>query len=138
MRNKRGPSVIWTDEMDAMLGTMPDTAVAQRLGISIKSAYLRRVKMGIPPLHDGASEKRTGRRPALALDEPTLAAISELTPYLIQQINRRGVPLTSLDPAQVITVAVNQLLDAMRKEQTRAQYAAGATAPQRKREVAGK
>ena len=44
-----GYAIRWTPEMDALLGTLPDRAVAERLGVSPLSVSARRAQLGIPP-----------------------------------------------------------------------------------------
>lgn len=46
---KPGYAISWTPEMDALLGTLPDRAVAERLGVSPLSVSDRRAQLGIPP-----------------------------------------------------------------------------------------
>lgn len=43
-----GGVVNWTPDMDALLGTMPDEAVAARLGISKLTVSQRRARLGVP------------------------------------------------------------------------------------------
>lgn len=46
---KPGYAIRWTPEMDALLGTLPDRAVAEQLGVSPLSVSARRAQLGIPP-----------------------------------------------------------------------------------------
>jgi transcriptional regulator with XRE-family HTH domain len=42
----------WTSEEEALLGTMPDEKVAERIGRSARTVHRRRTELGIPSTHD--------------------------------------------------------------------------------------
>lgn len=44
--------ITWTPELDALLGTMADAKIAERLGVTRKSVSYRREKLGIPASYD--------------------------------------------------------------------------------------
>lgn len=63
---KRSRARVWTAEEDAILGTMPDRAAAQKIGVATVTAAVRRKKLGIPAHGEKHNwwAKRKGKRRA--------------------------------------------------------------------------
>lgn len=111
----------WTPEEDALLGTLTDREVAARIGAAWLTIKKRREKLGVAP-HEAQQpreRKATGR---LIGDAELNAALDELKPFLVQEFNRRGVPVRDVDDRSAIQFLLEQALAAAKKERTRALY----------------
>ena len=113
----------WTPEDEALLGKMPDRDVAERIGAAWLTVKKRREKLGIPAHESQKPRERkdTGR---LIGDAELNAALDELKPFLVQEFNRRGVPVRDVDDRSAIQFLLNQALSAAKKDRTRALYQA--------------
>lgn len=108
----------WTPEMDAIIGTASDKDISEQIGVSAVAIGMRRAKLGIPSY----GSVKAGLMPVVRLDEETMKKIMELAPLLIEQIKEKGIPLTNLEPWQVVTIAINQLHQDLRRSNVRALY----------------
>jgi len=52
-----GHFVVWTPELDAMLGKVTDSALAKRIGVTRKAVSYRREQLGIPASFDRSENK---------------------------------------------------------------------------------
>jgi len=108
---RRGPGVVtpwgmgangvnhrWTKALDALLGTMPDHKVAQRIGVTPLSVFKRRKKLGIravnrakppPPL-----AKASARKPRSRIKRPRARSLEV---PLSQLLNGRRIRDLSAD-----------------------------------------
>lgn len=108
----------WKPEEDALLGTCSDNAVAKRIGVSQLTVKRRRQNLGIP-MHEGIKVESAPR----FLKDPELnAKLDELMPFLVQEFNRRGVPVRDVDDRTAIEFLVDQALSAFKKSKTRSLY----------------
>ena len=57
VQNRWKPLVNWTPELDSILGTVPDSAIAEQLSVGVHVVYARRQKLGIPACY----QKRTNQ-----------------------------------------------------------------------------
>ena len=55
-------------------------------------------------------------------DQELNAKLDELKPFLIQEFNRRGVPVRDVDDRSAIQFLIDQALSAAKKSQTRALF----------------
>lgn len=125
---------IWTDETQALLGTMPDAHLARQLGCSMSYVHLQRTRLGIPAhgrraTSSGAAEARRAKPPklpTLQIDQALAAKLDELAPLIAERFRALGLPVRSLEPWQVVEFCVEQVLQQARRERTRALYRAGA------------
>lgn len=100
----------WTDEQDALLGTMPDQEVALRMGCSDGAVRRRRCRLGMaafrshlrryPDLHVLSPAKLLARRLELNLLQKQVAAAAGVATHTYSEIEggfRHSVRLATLD-----------------------------------------
>lgn len=105
----------WTAEMDALLGTDTDEAVALKLGVTRTACVLRRQRLGRPPLHPhkmkymkGASTTGVVTLTGHVSEEVRLKAHALREP-LLQLYQKSGLPMREVTMWQVMEYAVNKL-----------------------------
>lgn len=104
----KAANTIWTPEMDSLVATGTDADVAQQLGLTEYQVMYRRRQLGKSPssvvqaVYTGSSR--------VPLDADIMEKIKSLEPHLISKYQRLGVPIKTLDPSQVISAAIDYLL----------------------------
>lgn len=83
VRAPKAPSFVWTPEHDALLGTLPDAALAEHLGVSLHTARSRRIALDVPPcrswrpsLKKPPPPPRPPREPSSVVDAPREPSLS--------------------------------------------------------------
>jgi hypothetical protein len=109
----------WTPEEEAKLGTDTDAIVAQELGRSRASVLQRRVKLNIPPVLVRTGIPNTAKRQVVHVSEEMQAKLDELHEPLLQRYRDAGLPMDELQPWQIVEIALNELLQSVRKSQAR-------------------
>lgn len=109
----------WTPDEEARLGADTDAAIAQELGRSRASVLQRRVKLNIPPVRVRPGTPNAPKRPAIHISEDMQSKLDALHAPLLQRYRDAGLPLEELQPWQIVEIALNELLQSVRKSQAR-------------------
>lgn len=115
---RRRKKIDWTAEMDAIVRSCTASEAAAKLGITRSSINLRRWVLR------SLDERAASQRPSVPLDETLARKIAELEPLLVQRYRDAGLPISRLEPWQIIEMAVNELLNAAKRSRTRQLYLA--------------
>lgn len=121
----RGQRYQWTPEMIARLGADRDEVIARELGMPVTAVRYQRLKRGIPQYLQARHmppDLRARRDLYVTLDEALAAKLNELGPMLMSRYRDAGLPIRALDHAQIIEIAVNELLSSERRRKTRGAY----------------
>lgn len=105
----------WTPEEDAMLATKSDGEVSKLLGTTPLTVKKRREKLGIAPVADERQRRSL-------IDDQLQGKLDELTPFLIEEFRKRGVPVRDISNQMAIEFLVDQALVAFRREKARSLY----------------
>jgi hypothetical protein len=95
----------WKKGNYSLLGTDSDNAIADRLGLTENQVRYRRQKLKIE------SHRGETNRLALFVDSDLMRKIKSLKPRLLKRFQSLGVPIRTLDEAQVVESAVNYMLE---------------------------
>lgn len=109
----------WAPEEEARLGADTDASIAQELGRSRASVLQRRTKLNIPPVLTRPGTPNAPKRHAIYISEEMQAKLDELHTPLLQRYRDAGLPVDELQPWQIVEIAVNELLQSVRKNQAR-------------------
>ena len=118
---------IWTPEEEALLGTMPDPAVAEKLGRPLKTVGMWRRRIGIPAFNTRQSQyagkstipisadKLMERRLELNVSQKTIAKRAKMDPTHLSQLEtgfwRRMRPETMKRLAKALRCEISDLRD---------------------------
>ena len=94
-----GPSG-WPKEQAQLLGTMPDAELAQQIGRSVSAVRQQRLTLGIKAFRYSAS---------IAITPEMRAKLEALEPVLLQRYKDAGLPITRLEPWQIVEIAISEL-----------------------------
>lgn len=96
----------WTDADVALMGTVPDAAVAARLGVLNTTVYYERTRRGIPPFRLHRGDRRTSHLDQYAdafgtMPDARIARAAGVTPTAVVAYRKRhpGLPPTPPQPA---------------------------------------
>ena len=97
-----GPSgwPAWPKEQAQLLGTMPDAELAQQIGRSVSAVRQQRLTLGIKAFRYSAS---------IAITPEMRAKLEALEPVLLQRYKDAGLPITRLEPWQIVEIAISEL-----------------------------
>ena len=97
-----GPSgwPAWPQEQIKKLGTMPDAELAQQIGRSVSAVRQQRLTLGIKAFRYSAS---------IAITPEMRAKLEALEPVLLQRYKDAGLPITRLEPWQIVEIAISEL-----------------------------
>ena len=97
-----GPSgwPAWPQEQVHLLGTMPDAELAQQIGRSVSAVRQQRLTLGIKAFRYSAS---------IAITPEMRAKLEALEPVLLQRYKDAGLPITRLEPWQIVEIAISEL-----------------------------
>lgn len=87
----QGSRVVWTPAMDRLLGTMPDTRVAKKIGFSAQIVSIRRHELGIPPyrrLDWTKADRLLGKVP----DSEVARIVGTTQPNVTYRRRKKGIP----------------------------------------------
>ena len=98
-----GPSgwPAWPQEQVHLLGTMPDAELAQQIGRSVSAVRQQRLALGIKAFRPSA---------AIAITPEMRVKLEALEPALLQRYRDAGLPITRLEPWQVVDIALTELV----------------------------
>lgn len=105
----------WLPEEDALLATKSDSEVSKLLNTTPLTVKKRREKLGIPPAPDERQRRSL-------IDDQLQAKLDELTPFLIEEFRKRGVPVRDINNQMAIEFLVDQALVAFKREKARGLY----------------
>lgn len=117
----------WSPEHLAMLGKVPDTQLADELGVPVHIVFYKRRSLQIPALAPRSPESAqvpAHTRRIMASDE-LLQTIKEIEPALVERCRKAGLPIRALEDWQVVEIAINDLAASIRRARTRSAYAGG-------------
>ena len=99
-----GPSgwPAWPQEQVQLLGTMPDAELAQQIGRSVSAVRQQRLALGIKACR--------GYPGAIAITPEMRVKLEALEPVLLQRYRDAGLPITRLEPWQVVDIALTELV----------------------------
>ena len=97
-----GPSgwPAWPQEQVHLLGTMPDAELAQQIGRSVSAVRQQRLALGIKAFRYSAS---------ITITHEMRVKLEALEPVLLQRYKDAGLPITRLEPWQIVEIAINEL-----------------------------
>jgi len=104
----------WTPEDDAILGTISDHEIARRMGLSWYVVRARRVKLGIPTYSKSQSATR--------IPPEAIKKLNELAPFIVEEFQRRGVPVRTVTHEQIIEFLIDQALVSAKRQKMKALY----------------
>ena len=98
-----GPSgwPAWPQEQVHLLGTMPDAELAQQIGRSVSAVRQQRLALGIKAFRYSAS---------ITITPEMRVKLEALEPALLQRYRDAGLPITRLEPWQVVDIALTELV----------------------------
>ncbi len=98
-----GPSgwPAWPQEQVQLLGTMPDTELAQQIGRTVSAVRQQRLALGIKAFRYSAS---------ITITPEMRVKLEALEPALLQRYRDAGLPITRLEPWQVVDIALTELV----------------------------
>ena len=105
----------WTAEDDALLGTMPDNKVAEKLGLHPISVFNRRHRIGVLSYRANKTGqvnitmKHDAKKFLLEMNEDLAAQIKLAEQVVLSRLAAAGVRFSSLPMQQVIEAAVSEL-----------------------------
>ena len=98
-----GPSgwPAWPQEQVHLLGTMPDAELAQQIGRTVSAVRQQRLALGIKAFRYSAS---------ITITPEMRVKLEALEPALLQRYRDAGLPITRLEPWQVVDIALTELV----------------------------
>lgn len=121
----------WTPEHLDMLGKVPDTQLADEMGVPVHVVFYKRRSLQIPALapHAPESAQAQGNTRRIMASNELLKTIKEIEPALVERCRKAGLPIRALEDWQVVEIAVNDLAASIKRARTRSAYASKPSEP---------